>query len=373
MYQTTRTPKGTFSKSIREMVSGFKECLPPKMKRFIVKRPPKLTPDQTMHLHFYMPTRGLEAVRMVDALDRVDHTDALVVQILGDRAKLKQRSNRAHTHTSHFVQKQSSESGVTEQVEPIHNPDHATVSDSESDLDWDPECVDDDGYPLVDENGSTLVLVPRTGPLDEAEASSLSAWAQGYREARKNLRDSVAGRGYYKPESSRFDRKVRKALFAKRQPRRDRNVRAPFRERTREHGTEHVTGAELRKRTHCYRCPQIEHSENVRIMHRRITLRHHRKVFSCQVAHLHTCIPCLPTWRLRLCRKRWTGYPDKLEKVADWDTSNDEPEPHKMPIANRNFANFGCDLGASPWFDGHWCAAACGGRLSCSMVVCTTS
>ena len=44
--------------------------------------------------------------------------------------------------------------------------------------------MDDDVYPLADENRSTLVLVPRGGPLDETEASSLSAWAQGYREVR---------------------------------------------------------------------------------------------------------------------------------------------------------------------------------------------
>ena len=74
-----------------------------------------------------------------------------------------------------------------------------TSSDTESDqLDWDPERIDDDGYPLVDEHGSTLVPVPREGPLDEDEASSLTAWAQGYREVRKNLRDSVTGRGYSK-------------------------------------------------------------------------------------------------------------------------------------------------------------------------------
>ena len=47
--------------------------------------------------------------------------------------------------------------------------------------------------PWMDENGSTLVPVPREGPLEEDEASSLTAWAQGYREVRKNLRDSVTG------------------------------------------------------------------------------------------------------------------------------------------------------------------------------------
>ena len=53
----------------------------------------------------------------------------------------------------------------------------------------------------MDENGSTLVPIPREGPLDEDEASSLTAWAQGYGEVRKNLRDSVTGRGYFKSES----------------------------------------------------------------------------------------------------------------------------------------------------------------------------
>ena len=41
----------------------------------------------------------------------------------------------------------------------------------------------------------------------------------------KNLRDSVTGRGYYKPESSRFKKVVRKTMFEKKPPRRDRNIR----------------------------------------------------------------------------------------------------------------------------------------------------
>ena len=56
-----------------------------------------------------------------------------------------------------------------------HHHTHNASSDTESDqLDWDPERIDDDGYPLVDENGSTLIPVPREGPLEEDEASSLT-------------------------------------------------------------------------------------------------------------------------------------------------------------------------------------------------------
>ena len=69
-----------------------------------------------------------------------------------------------------------------------HHHNHKASSDTESDQqDCGPENFDDDGYPLVDENGSTLVPVPREGPLDEDEASLLTAWAQGYREVQKKL------------------------------------------------------------------------------------------------------------------------------------------------------------------------------------------
>ena len=78
LHQTMRAPKGTFveytsriSNKLREMESGFKEFLPPKVKGFIVKRQAESTHDQAKHPHFYTPTRGLEADKMVDALNRL--------------------------------------------------------------------------------------------------------------------------------------------------------------------------------------------------------------------------------------------------------------------------------------------------------------
>ena len=233
------------SNKLREMESGFKELLPPKLKGFIIKRQAKLTHDQAKHLHFYIPTRGLEADKMVDALNRLDQTDALVEQILGDSAKLEHHANRGLAHSNSHAQAYPMEAEIT--------------SSSES-ISWIGILKnDDDGCPLVDENGSTLVPIQREGPLDEDEARSLTAWAQGYREVRKNLRDSVTGRGYYKPESSRFKKVVRKTMFEKKPPRRDRNIRTPFRDKARDHSTERVTGAELRKRTRCFRCRQLGH------------------------------------------------------------------------------------------------------------------
>ena len=52
---------------------------------------------------------------------------------------------------------------------------------------------------------------------------------------------------------------MRKTVFEKKPPRRDRNIRTPFRDKARDHSTERVTGAELRKRTRCYRFRQLGH------------------------------------------------------------------------------------------------------------------
>ena len=189
VFQTTRTPKGTcleftshINNILREMESDFKGYLPPKMKGFIIKRQAKLTPDQAKQLHFYMPTRN--SIRIEWRILCIVSTK--LTRLWGRFLVTEQNWSKVpieHTRIQ-IMQKQSSNSAVTEQVEPIHYPSHATESESEIDLDWDFESVDDHGYPLVDENGSSFVPVPKNTPLDETEASSLSAWAQGYREAR---------------------------------------------------------------------------------------------------------------------------------------------------------------------------------------------
>ena len=82
------------------MESGLRELVPQKLKGFIIKRQAKLTHDQAKHLHFFIPTRGLEADKMVDALNKLDQTDALVDQMLGDRAKLEHHANRGHAQSN---------------------------------------------------------------------------------------------------------------------------------------------------------------------------------------------------------------------------------------------------------------------------------
>ena len=138
LYQSTRSPKGTFveytsriNNKLRDMESGFKEILPPKLKGFIIKRQAKLTHEQTKHLHFYMPTRRLEADRMVDALNTFDQTDALVEQIVGERVKPEHHVNRGQAHHNSQTQAYPMLAETTTSSESNHFHNHKTSSDTE--------------------------------------------------------------------------------------------------------------------------------------------------------------------------------------------------------------------------------------------------
>ena len=108
LYQSRRSPKGTrlwntrresATNFVRWRVASKRFFRPIKLKGFTTKRQAKLTHDQAKHLHFYIPTRGLETDKMVDALNRLDQTDALVEQTLGDRVKLEHHANRGQAQS----------------------------------------------------------------------------------------------------------------------------------------------------------------------------------------------------------------------------------------------------------------------------------
>ena len=135
LYQSTRAPKGTFveytsriSNKLREVESGFKQSLRPKLKGFIIKRQAMLTHDHAKRLHFYIATRGLEADKMVDALNRLDQTDALVEQILGDRAKLEHHANRGHAQSNNYAQAYPMEAETITSTESNHDHNHEAAS-----------------------------------------------------------------------------------------------------------------------------------------------------------------------------------------------------------------------------------------------------
>ena len=141
---------------------------------------------------------------MVDALNRLDQTDALVEHILGDRAKLDLHSNRGHKQSNSHAQAYPMEAETTTSTESNHHHNHE-AADTESDqLDWDPEKIEIQSQDVV--------------ITDPSQSAS---------------------------------RKSCKKLCPRRNHR--------FRDKARDHSTERVTGAELRKRTRCCRCRQLGH------------------------------------------------------------------------------------------------------------------
>ena len=66
---------------------------------------------------------------MVDALNRFDQTDALVEQILVDRAKLEHHANRGHAQSNRHAQAYPIEAETITSSESNHYPNHKTSSD----------------------------------------------------------------------------------------------------------------------------------------------------------------------------------------------------------------------------------------------------
>ena len=78
---------------------------------------------------------------MVDALNRLDQTDALVGQILGDRAKLEHHANRGHCAFKQPMRcwriLTEAETTTSSESNHHHHYNHKASSDTESEqLDW---------------------------------------------------------------------------------------------------------------------------------------------------------------------------------------------------------------------------------------------
>ena len=77
---------------------------------------------------------------MVDAPNRLDQTDALVEQIIGDRAKLEHHANRGHAQSNSDAQAYPMEAETISSAESNDYHNHEAASDTESDQrDWVPE------------------------------------------------------------------------------------------------------------------------------------------------------------------------------------------------------------------------------------------
>ena len=317
-----------------------------------------------------MTTSGLEVDRTMEALNRLDQTDALVEQILGDRAKLEQSSMRTHSpaslffcSTNHLALRSPKESNqlttrFTLRSRSLKANWIGTLSA------WTTMFI-----PWLTRTGQLWYLFQESEPLDETEASSLSAWAQGYREVRKNCEILSHDAAVTDPS-----RRVLARGCVKHCLQRDNldeiEMYALHSERKRKKTALSVSQEpNCGKRSRCYRCQHLGHM--ARECQNQASKDHPQaaaKSFSCQVTHLHSCTICLLTWRLQRRRKLWVGLQtrSKPRPIGTYPMTSGN---HKLPVANRifEFCRFG--FGTRPWFDGHWSTAACGRSISCSMVV----
>ena len=203
--------------------------------------------------------------------------------------------------------------------------------------------LDDEGYPSVDENGSTLVPVPRDGPLDEAEASSLSAWAQGYGRSGKICEIPSLDGVITNPSQFASKRRCAKRCSQKKTTE---TRSTPFREKAKEHGTERITGAELRKRTRCHRCQQLGHlARECQNQAPKDNPQAPTKSFSMAgdaIVQLHNLVSYMA----------FTGVsepldesPDGFENEAGWYASNDEPDQRHDTSKPKHHNFVGLNLG----------------------------
>ncbi len=188
IYQTTRKRQQTLVEytslilaRVRDMEASLQEELPSRFKCFLIKRQAQLTYDQLKTLHFHAPSRTLGANDMVIMLVRLDQPDALVSTILAERES-KGRSN----DISRSYPVETSETGTEENPEDHSWPSGSWAEASDETEDWNPEDVDDDGLPLCNESGETLVPEPTEDYPSEIYSTDLSAWAQSYRDVRRS-------------------------------------------------------------------------------------------------------------------------------------------------------------------------------------------
>ena len=135
---------------------------------------------------------------------------------------------------------------------------------------------------------------PTGRTLDDTEASSLTAWAQEHQEVGKVARFSHRT-WQLQTRDKLVQEVVRKTVFEKKPPRRDRNVRTPFRDKAKDHSTERATGAELKNALVATVADNLDIWRECQNPAPKDTPQSPAKSFFCQEMPLHSCIICHPT------------------------------------------------------------------------------
>ena len=168
--------------------------LPDEIWSYLLRRGANLTEDQRKMLHSW-DSGTFSGKRVMELLLRIDRTDALVAQTV---AAPKDTYKPAYLAGSVGERQPSSDDQPSQSVIPPYVSNFFEGNDyeeaEEDDDEFDQDLYDDDGAPLTDSAGETLIPIDLDKEYDEDEAVYMLAFAGTYREVRGKIQATKVGR-----------------------------------------------------------------------------------------------------------------------------------------------------------------------------------
>jgi len=245
--------------------------LPSEVWQYILRRGAHLSEDQRkLLLHWDQAKVSNE--RLIELLLKLDRTDTLVAQSLVSSSGAQKSSaffqDEAPAHEQPKVDpvpEPASDNPLTAfmQEEPAQDGYGSGESSEEA---FDREYFDDDGGPLVDPEGNTLVPFETDKEYNEETAIYLCAFAGTYREIRGALQATRVGRDQKvvnqkvnNTTKNRFTTKKYQFFKPGTGPKKPRfDKKTPFKDKAGGHASR-GTSSELLKRTKCFNCGKLGH------------------------------------------------------------------------------------------------------------------
>ena len=256
--------------------------IPDEIWSYLLKRGAKLSEEQRKLLHQW-ETGVATGKRLMELLLRLDRTDTLVAQTVAASASSDKKNYMGLTSDREASSSQLPVSGSVQGPEGKSGPalpssltallqnqseDNMIIDDAEeedSEDEYDMTMFDDDGLPLTDEQGNTLVPFEPDKEYGEEEAIYLCAFAGSYREVRGALQATRVGRDQKVVKKSFLKSKPpfkKKPFFKPGQaPKRsfpDRST--PYKDKVGGKPTRGPT-SDLLKKTKCFKCGKMGHMQ----------------------------------------------------------------------------------------------------------------
>ena len=174
--------------------------IPDEIWNYILRRGANLNVEQRKQIHQW-DSGVLTGKRLMELMLRLDRTDTVLAQSLGTNAPKGAFWVEESVEGSHVPEVAAPKPGsewesyLPEVYMQEDQADEGLEADDISDEDdYDLEHYDDDGLPLIDEDGEGLIPFDDQQEFDESEAVALMTFAGTYRQVRGQLQATRIGR-----------------------------------------------------------------------------------------------------------------------------------------------------------------------------------